>query len=130
MKTLFPALAVAAAILSGCATAATLPNPDLDVNATIFTGWVRVSNGEFQLYQAQRDLRMPPSALRCVSGALPFNKQDAARDLSGAKVTFTGRAVPWSARDGVQTLLFEGSRISNQCRGDHVIKAQSVTVLR
>ncbi|MFN3836174.1 MAG: hypothetical protein ACK4MI_00520 [Brevundimonas sp.] len=130
MKTLAIALTAAAAVLGGCASTTTLPNPALDVNATSFTGWLRVTNGEFQLYQTQRDLRMPPSALRCVSGALPFNQQDAARDLNGAKVTLTGQATPWSARDGVQTLVFEGSRISNLCRGDHVIKARSVTVLR
>lgn len=130
MKTLSLIVVATAAALSACASTTTLTNPNLDTNASEFTGWVRVANGEFQLYQAQRDLRMPPSALRCVSGALPFNQQNAAQDLGGSKVVFTGRAVPWSESDGVQTMLHEGARITNQCRGDYVIKAQSVRVLR
>jgi hypothetical protein len=131
MKTLTLIVAVAlGAVLTGCATPATLANPDLDPSATEFTGWVRVSHDEFQLFQEQRDLRDMPSALRCVSGALPHNLQESGRDLSGAKVVFTGRAVAWSERDGVQTMSHEGARISNQCRADHVIKAQTVRVLR
>ncbi|WP_395944773.1 hypothetical protein [Brevundimonas sp.] len=129
MKTL-SLIAVAVAALAGCATAPTLANPDLDPSATEFTGWVRVSHGEFQLFQEQRDLRGMPSALRCVSGALPRDLQDTARDLSGSKVVFTGRAVAWNGRDGAQTMLHQGARISNQCRADHVIKADAVRVLR
>jgi len=130
MKTLALTALVAATALTGCATSATLPNPDLDPTATEFTGWARVSDGEFQLFREQRDLTGLPSAARCVSGALPRNLQDTARDLSGGKVVVTGQAVPWSERDGVQTLLHEGSRISNLCRGDYVIKADTVRVLR
>ncbi|MBB5770474.1 hypothetical protein HNP47_000443 [Brevundimonas vesicularis] len=130
MKTLSLIVVAATAALSACATPTTLTNPNLDTNASEFTGWVRVANGEFQLYQTQRDLRMPPSALRCVSGALPFNQQNGAQDLGGSKVVFTGRAVPWAEADGVQTIRHEGARITNQCRGDYVIKAQSVRVLR
>jgi len=129
MKTLTLVVA-GAALLAGCATAATRTNPDLDPSATQFTGWVRVSNGEFQLFQEQRDLDNAPSPTTCVSGALPRDAQAAAGDLNGVQATFTGRTAPWSERDGVQTLMHEGARITNQCRGDYVIKADSVRVLR
>jgi len=123
-------IAAVAALLGGCATAATAPNPYFDPSATEFTGWVRVSGGEFQLFREQRDLDNPPSPTNCVSGALPRDPQAAARDLNGAKVVFTGRAAAWADRDGVQTLMHEGARITNQCRADYVIKADSVRVLR
>ena len=125
------ALFTAAALLGGCATMpdTVAVDPAFDPAATEFTGWVRVSGGEFQLYAEQRQLREPFSR-PCASGALPRNAQRAAQDLSGSQVTFTGRAAPWSDRDGVQTLMHEGSRISNQCRGAFVIKADSVRVLR
>ena len=131
MKRFAVAISTAAALLAGCATMpdAVAVDPAFDPAATEFTGWVRVSGGEFQLYAEQRQLSEPFSR-PCASGALPRNAQRTAQDLSGSQVTFTGRAAPWSDRDGVQTLMHEGSRISNQCRGAFVIKADSVRVLR
>ena len=126
----FAIAALGAFALSACATASTLPDPDFDPSANSFTGWVRVSGGEFQLFKEQRDLRERAAPLRCVSGALPRNAQEAAGDLNGTQVAFTGRAVAWSKRDGVQTMTHEGARIQNLCRNDYVIKAQSVRVLR
>lgn len=120
---------LAAACASTPDVSASATGADFDAAATEFTGWVRVTGGEFQLYSQQRLLR-EPFARPCVSGALPRNAQQAAGDLNGTKVTFTGRAVPWAERDGVQTLRHEGSFISNTCRGDHVIVADSARVLR
>ena len=53
MKTF--AIITAAALIAGCATAAdTRAVPGFDPAATTFTGWVRVTGGEFQLFQDQR----------------------------------------------------------------------------
>jgi len=120
------ALGLAAA---GCATTQTPSNvAAVTPDQTVFTGWVRVSGGEFQLFDEQRQLREPFSR-PCVSGALPRNAQDAARDLSGSQVTFTGRTTPWSQAVN-QTIEHQGSRIRNECRGDLVILADDVRVLR
>lgn len=131
MKTaLFAVPVLAAALIAGCATAQSKPvDTTFDPAASTFTGWVRVSGGEFQIYAQQRQLS-EPFARPCVSGALPRNAQDAAADLSGTQVTFTGKAVPWSDRGTSELMLFEGSRIQNVCKSDYVIQAQSVRVLR
>ena len=116
-----------AAVTAGAASAQI--KPPIDPAATTFTGWVRVSNGEFQLYETQRQIAEPFSR-PCISGALPRNLQRASGDISGQQVTFTGKAVAWADRDAPTTLNHEGSRIVNECRSDHVIAAESVRVLR
>lgn len=126
MKT---ALILTAAALLTAAPAAAQTDTRFDPAATTFTGWVRVSNGEFQLFPQQRQLREPFSR-PCVSGALPRNLQRTASDLSGNMVRFTGQAVNWDANKTNSTLNHEGSRITNQCGGDYVIQATDVTVLR
>jgi hypothetical protein len=119
-------IAVLAALAAGCATASdTRAVPGFDASAATFTGWLRVSGGEFQLVQEQRQLR-DPMMRPCVSGALPRGLQETAGDLNGAKVELTGRAVAWSSREGREVIVHEGSRISNQCRSDYVIEAATV----
>ena len=54
----------------------------------------------------------------------------AARDLSGTKVEFTGRAVAWASKGDRTSINHEGSLITNQCRSDYVIEATAVRVLR
>lgn len=129
MKT-FATIAAVAALTAGCATASdTRAVPGFDPAATTFTGWVRVSQGEFQLAAEQRQLRdrlMRP----CVSGAFPRNIQDTAGDLNGAKVEITGRAVAWADRGDRTSINHDGSLITNQCRSDYVIEATAVRVLR
>ena len=119
-------VAIAAVALAGCGTIPeTQSTPGFDASATTFTGWVRVSQGEFQLAAQQRQLRdrlMRP----CVSGALPRNLQDTAGDLQGAQVEITGQAVPWASRGERQVISHQGSLISNACRSDYVIVATSV----
>ena len=120
----------AAVLLSSAAPAAIAQdNTRFDPAATTFTGWVRVSRGEFQLFREKRQLREPFSR-PCVSGALPRNLQRTAADLSGSQVRFTGRAVSWAEGQQNDLINYEGSRISNECRGDYVIQATEVTVLR
>jgi len=119
------AISLAAALtLTACAS--TPPAPAFDPAATSFTGYIRFAEGEFQLYERQIQVQRPFSR-PCVSGVLPRNAQEAAQgDLSGQKVTFTGRAVAWTGTG----MNHEGSVISNVCGGDHVILAQTVSVLR
>lgn len=121
------AAALIAAVTAGAASAQI--KPPIDPAATTFTGWVRISHGEFQLYETQREVG-EAFARPCVSGALPQGPQRVANDLNGQQVTFTGRAVAWADRDNPQTLSHEGSRIVNECRGAYVITADSVRVLR
>lgn len=132
MRPVLTAAAVAAATLltSACATSSGASvDTAFDPSATQFAGWVRVTGGEFQLYEHQSQLN-EPFARPCVSGALPRNAQNAAGDLTGTKSVFTGRAVAWSQRDGAETQRHEGSLINNSCRGEYVILADSVRVVR
>ncbi|MDI6624350.1 MAG: hypothetical protein QME55_06440 [Brevundimonas sp.] len=131
MKTLV-ALTAAALTLAACATSATNTAPPpagFDASASEFTGWVRVTGEEFQLFGEQRDLRNPGSRA-CVSGALPRNAQRASGDISGSQVRFTGRTLAWAERNQAQTHDWQGSNISNGCRKDVVILADRVEVLR
>lgn len=128
---MFTAL-ILASVLSASAAQAEAPAADetrFDPAATTFTGWVRVSRGEFQLYPQQRQLREPFSR-PCVSGALPRSLQESAASFSGAKVRFTGRAVSWDENRVSGAVRHEGARILNECGGDFVIQATDVTVLR
>jgi hypothetical protein len=118
--------------LSACATSGpnTAPPPvGFDASASQFTGWVRVTGEEFQLFAEQRDLRNP-AARSCVSGALPRNPQRASGDLNGSQVRFTGRTLAWAERNQGQTHDWQGSTITNGCRKDVVILADRVEVLR
>jgi len=118
--------------LSACATSGpnTAPPPaGFDASASQFTGWVRVTGEEFQLFSEQRDLRNP-AARSCVSGALPRNAQRASGDISGSQVRFTGRTLAWAARNQAETHDWQGSDITNGCRKDVVILADRVEVLR
>jgi hypothetical protein len=118
-------IGLAALTLAGCAST---PPGAFDPAATSFTGYVRFTEGEFQLYEREAQVRAPFSR-PCVSGALPRDAQrSAAGDLSGQKVTFTGRAVAWPT--GEAGLEHEGSTIRNTCGGSHVILAQTVSVIR
>lgn len=128
---MFTALILASALFAS-AVQAEAPAADetrFDPAATTFTGWVRVSRGEFQLYPQQRQLREPFSR-PCVSGALPRNLQETAASLNGSKVRFTGRAVSWDENRVSGAVRHEGARIVNECGGDFVIQATQATVLR
>lgn len=125
------AILTGALAVTACATGPnTAPPPTgFDASAAEFTGWVRVTGDEFQLFAEQRDLRTPGSRA-CVSGALPRNPQRAAGDLSGSQVRFTGRTLAWEARDQAQSHDWQGSTIVNDCRKDVIILADQVEVLR
>lgn len=125
------ALMIAAVLAASTAAPAVLAqqNTAFDPAATTFTGWVRVSRGEFQIYPEQRQLNQPFSR-PCVSAALPRNAQEAAGDLNGSQIRFTGRAVRWDENRVSGTVRHEGSRIVNECGGEYVVLATDITVLR
>ncbi|MFA4892655.1 hypothetical protein [Brevundimonas sp.] len=123
MKTI---LAAAAALtLTACATG---PSSNTYVHAmgdTSFTGWVRFSNGEFQLY-GDEDQVLQPFSRPCVSGAASRDEmRQAMGDLGGQKVRITGRTVAWSeAANG--RIEHAGSDIRNDCGGAFVILADDI----
>lgn len=125
------AILTGALALTACATGTnTAPPPaGFDASAAEFTGWVRVTGEEFQLFAEQRDLRNPGSRA-CVSGALPRNPQRASGDISGSQVRFTGRTLAWADRNRAQSHDWQGSSIINDCRKDVIILADRVEVLR
>ena len=117
--------------LGACASGPNTVSPPVgfDASASEFTGWVRVTGEEFQLFSGQRDLGNPASRA-CVSGALPRNLQRASGDLSGSQVRFSGRTLAWADRGQAQTHDWQGSTITNDCAKDVVILADRVEVLQ
>lgn len=92
---------------------------------TEFIGWVRFSNGEFQLYGDEQDARRP-IAPGCVSGAASRNEmRQAVGDLAGQKVKIIGRTVPWSAATN-HRIEHEGSNIRNDCGAAFVVVADDI----
>lgn len=124
MKTILAAAAALA--LSACASTGPSSNtysyaaPD-----TSFTGWVRFSNGEFQLYGDQ-DQVLQPFSRPCVSGAASRDEmRQASGDLRGQKVRITGRTAPWTMASSGR-LEHAGSDIRNDCGGLFVILADDI----
>jgi hypothetical protein len=122
-------LSMAAALAVSPATAAT-PAADetygpYTAQQTEFIGWLRFSNGEFQLYGDEDDIRRP-IALGCVSGAAARGEMEQARgDLRGQKVRIVGRTVSWSEASN-HRIKHRGSDIRNDCRGDFVVIADDI----
>lgn len=109
------------AFSSGCATtqsAPTYPN--------VYTGFVRFA-GEFMLYPDAKSFAAG-NTLRCVSGALPLEKQkEAAAQFSGKRVLVRAKAVPWSPGEGY-SVNHEGSQITNWCGARTVLLAVEMKV--
>src|SRR5687768_10648358 len=82
-------IGLTALALTSCASA---PQPAVYSAAdTSFTGWVRFTGEEFQLY-ADHDQVLQPFSRPCVSGAASRDEmRQAVQDLGGQKVTITGR---------------------------------------
>ncbi|CAN5273149.1 hypothetical protein BH10PSE1_BH10PSE1_04910 [soil metagenome] len=127
MKT--AAFAITAALIAGAASAQTAAPVSFAPATTTFTGWVKITGGEFQIYERQQKVDRPFSR-PCVSGVMPRDLQRGIGDVAGTKVEFTGRAVPWSARGDAPVIRYEGSTITNTCGGDFVIQADSLRVVR
>ena len=113
-------------VLGACATGVPSSNTySYTAGDTAFTGWVRFSNGEFQLYGDEDQVRRPFSR-PCVSGAASRGEmQQAMADLSGQKVRVTGRTVAWSEA-GNGRIEHARSDIRNDCGGSFVILADDI----
>jgi len=116
---------LALATLAGATTAQAqdrVPAPTPE--QTEFIGWLKLSNGEFQLYWAEADVRRPLAA-NCVSGAADIGEMRQATDLAGQKVRIVGSTVPWS--EAVSGRIEQGrANIRNDCAGAFVIKADDI----
>lgn len=122
MTSLF--LGLAAALTVGAAPVDQTYGP-YTADQTEFVGWVKFSNGEFQLYGDQMDARRAISSA-CVSGAASRDEmRQAVRDLGGQKVRITGHAVPWSEASNSR-IEHEGSDIRNDCRAAFVVAADDI----
>ena len=117
-------IGLSALALTDCAIGPAMPQ--YSAADTSFTGWVRFSGEEFQLY-ADRDQVLQPFARPCVSGAASKPEMaQAVRDLGGQKVTITGRTAAWSSGLPGNRISHEGSAIRNACGGDFVILADDI----
>ena len=115
---------LSALALTACASVP--PPPAYAPTDTAFTGWVRFTEEEFQLY-ADRDQVLQPFSRPCVSGAASRDEmRQAVRDLGGQKVTITGRTAAWSAGLPGARIEHEGSVIRNACGGAFVILADDI----
>ena len=121
MKTL-PIIALSALALSACAGG--VPPRAFDTAATEWTGWVKFTGEEFELY-ADEDQVLQPFSRPCLSGALPRDMQrQASSDLGGREVRVTGTVAPWAA--STRTLDRDGSTITNTCGGSVVVLAETM----
>ncbi len=113
----------AGALLAGFAPA---PVVGIDDPATTTTvGWVRFSDGEFQLYDREVQV-LRPFARPCLSGVASRDlMQQAVRDLNGQKVTITGVTVAWEHAEN-HRIEFRGSNVRNACGGETVLLADSI----
>lgn len=117
-------IGLSALALTACATVPAAPQ--FSASDTSFTGWVRFTDEEFQLY-ADQDQVLQPFSRPCVSGAASRDEmRQAVRDLGGRKVTITGRTAAWSAGLPGNRIEHAGSVIRNECGGDFVILADDI----
>ncbi|NJC42162.1 hypothetical protein GGQ87_002457 [Brevundimonas alba] len=122
----FAVLSASTLILTLTACASTPASGGFDPSGTSFTGWVRFTGEEFQLY-ADHDQVLQPFSRPCVSGAASRDEmRQAARDLGGQEVIITGRTAAWSASLPGARIEHEGSSIRNDCGGAFVILADDI----
>lgn len=92
---------------------------------TTVTGWVRFSDGEFQLYEREVQV-LRPFARPCESGVASRNlMRQAELDLEGQKVTISGTRVAWQQAEN-HRIAFRGSDVRNACGGETVLLADSI----
>lgn len=117
-------IGLSALALTACATGPA--TPQYSAADTSFTGWVRFTEEEFQLY-ADQDQVLQPFSRPCVSGAASRDEmRQAVRDLGGQKVTITGRTAAWSAGLPGNRIEHASSVIRNACGGAFVILADDI----
>ncbi len=113
----------AGALLAGFAPAPAVPAHDPLPTETV--GWVKFSDGEFQLYEREAQV-LRPFARPCLSGVASRDlMQQALRDLDGQQVKITGVTADW-AHAGNHRIEFRGSVVRNACGGETVLLADSI----
>ncbi len=121
MKTIL--ILTAGALLAGFAPAPAVVAHDPVPTETV--GWLRFSDGEFQLYEREVQV-LRPFARPCVSGVASRDlMRQAVQDLNGQKVTITGTSVPWDRAES-HRIEFRGSDVRNACGGETVILADDI----
>ena len=118
---------IALSVLALAAPAAAQSHyPEYTAEQTEFVGWVRFSNGEFQLHNDRDQMRQPFSR-PCVSGAASRDlMRQAVQGLAGQKVRITGRTAAWSHDLPGHRMEFEHSNIRNDCQSTFVILADDI----
>ena len=103
------------------------PAPVADVESpatTTAVGWLRFSDGEFQLYDREVQV-LQPFSRPCVSGVASRDLMRQAGDLAGQKVTITGATVAWDQAEN-HRIEFRGSDVRNVCGGETVLLADNI----
>ena len=120
--------AVISIVLSFCAASAgCATRQSSEAYPHVYTGYVRFA-GEFMLYPDAKSFASGQT-LRCVSGALPLEKQkEAASQLSGKRVLVRAKSVAWAPPGESYSVNHEGSQITNWCGGRKVLLALEMKV--
>jgi hypothetical protein len=120
------------ALTAGTLLAGFAPAPALVAHEPLPTeivGWVRFSDGEFQLYEREVQV-LRPFARPCLSGVASRDlMRQAVQDLNGRQVKITGVMADWAQAEN-NRMEFRGSVVRNVCRGETVILADRVEVLQ
>ena len=121
MKTIL--ILTAGTLLAGFAPAPAVVVPEPVPVETV--GWVRFSDGEFQLYEREAQT-MRPFARPCLSGVASRDlMRQAVQDLDGQQVKITGVTADWAQAEN-HRMEFRGSVVRNVCRGETVLLADSI----
>ena len=92
---------------------------------TEIVGWVRFSDGEFQLYEREAQV-LRPFSRPCLSGVASRDlMRQAVQDLNGRQVKITGVMADWAKAEN-NRMEFRGSVVRNVCRGETVLLADSI----
>jgi hypothetical protein len=120
------------ALTAGTLLAGFAPAPALVAHEPLPTeivGWVRFSDGEFQLYEREVQV-LRPFARPCLSGVASRDlMRQAVQDLNGRQVKITGVMADWAQAEN-NRIEFRGSVVRNVCRGETVLLADRVEVLQ
>jgi hypothetical protein len=88
-------------------------------------GWVKFSDGEFQLYQREAQA-LRPFARPCLSGVASRDlMEQAVQDLEGQQVKITGVTADWAHAEN-HRMEFRGSVVRNLCGSGTVLLADSI----
>ena len=121
MKTIL--ILTAGTLLAGFAPAPAVMAHDPVPTETV--GWVKFSDGEFQLYQREAQA-LRPFARPCLSGVASRDlMEQAVQDLEGQQVKITGVTADWAHAEN-HRMEFRGSVVRNLCGGRTVLLADSI----